>query len=312
MLKQQHWKHWSNLCEEPAPWGMTSSRVQELDAHPLIHAQLLTPQAPSSLWVECYEDRVEVDLEQGRNADYLSYVSPESGRRKQIRLQDAQVYQPDRGQACLILAQELNAQGTPRAWHEGLDYVGDVRINGRHCSCFLVSRYHQQQGSLEAALDRKVVRSPAILLSTGTSKQPISWPSGWGILLPLQDLFVERPTGTQLDIPLLESEVRSPHRDVRRAIVSFSLSEKMLRIKGIGDFPVPAGPASTIVQRLVEEAWRGDVYVSIQELRDLVGADSGKKFRDLMGGMKNMALCIDSTTVRGHYAIRLMPIDQSA
>ena len=311
MLKQSHWKHWSNLCEEPASWGMNLSRVQELDAQPLIHAQLLTPQAPSSLWVECYEDRVEVDLEQGRNADYLSYVSPETGRRKQIRLQDAHVYQPNRLQACQMLAQELNAQGTSSTWHEGLDYVGDARFNGRFCSCFLVSRYHQQQGCLEAVMDRKVVRSPAVLMSTGTSKQPISWPSGWGVLLPLQDLFVDRPTGTYLDCSLLESEVRSPHRDVRRAIVSFSLSEKMLRIKGVGDFPVPAGSASTIVQQLVEESWRGDVFVSIQELRDWVNADSGKKFRDLMGGMKNLDQCIDSTTVRGHYAIRLIPINKN-
>lgn len=310
MLKQQHWKHWSNLCEEPGTWGVSISRLHELNALSLIDDQLLQPQMPHSLSVECYEERVDVDLDQGLDAEHMSYVSPETGRRKQIRVQDALMYQPDRGQACQIIAQALEAQGTPCRWDHSCDlyYVGDARINNRYSSVFLLSRFHQHHGQYEAILEKKIVRSPAVLFSTGHHKQPISWPSGWGVILPLQDMFVDRPTGAHLDRSVLESEVRVPHRDLRRAIVSFSLSEKMLRIKGVGQFPVPAGSASTIVQRLVEEAWRGDLYVSLQELRNLVGMDSGGKFRDMMGGMKHADQCIDTTTVRGHYALRLIPV----
>jgi hypothetical protein len=301
------WRTLLRLLDDPHGAGFSPDQLRQLaGGRELLAGDLLTRLDAPYLTVAHGHHQDAVEYFAGADGRSIRFQCPETGRLVAAPTEHVIRYAPSIEKIAAFLQGQLGIAATVGVWAPDLHGLGDATLNGRRSSVFLTPDFEHRADALLALFSRRVVRTPAVVFTAGSRKTPFCWSGGWGVALPLDPcLHVAAGIEAELDLPLIAAEIRRPHRDIARQLVDFSLSSHILRIQGVGEFPITQGEAAAVVYRLAEAVWAGEELVALADLRKAAKTDKTKKFKGMMGCTKNQDHFIVSPAP-GFYALRLM------
>jgi hypothetical protein len=302
------WRTLLRLLDDPHGAGFPPDQLRQLaGGRELLAGDLLTQLDAPYLSVAHGHHQEAVDYFVSADGRSIRFQCPETGRLVAAHAEHVIRYLPSIEKIATFLQGQLGIAATVGAWAPELHWLGDATFNERRCSVFLTPDFNLLADAILTLFPRRVVRTPAVVFTAVSRKTPFCWSGGWGLALPL-DQCLHAATGADavLDLPLIAAEIRRPHRDIARRLVEFDLSSHILRIQGVGEFPIAQGEAAAVVYRLAEAVWAGEELVALADLRKAAKADTTKKFKEMMGRTKNQDLFIINP-VQGFYALRLVP-----
>jgi len=308
MLSRTAWQTLLRLLDDPLDDGFPPDQLRQLPGGTeLLASPCLTRRDAPFLTVARgpFEESVEYFTDDdGRS---LRYLCPETGRTLRADPRHIERYAAAVPAIAGLLQQHLGVTVAPRPWGDGLLWLGEIHCNERSSTVLFAPQCHLERERLVSTISTQVVRTPAITLTAGPRKEPFCWNGGWGVALPIDQCLMDGPEAhAVLDLDQIALEVRRPHHDIARRLVAFDWTSHILRIVGVGEFPIAHGEAAAVVQRLVEAVWSGDAMVPLTQLRKAAGADTSKSLKHMLGRTAQQ----DRFIVRpqyGHYALRLNP-----
>lgn len=308
MLSRTAWRTLLRLLDDPLDAGFPPDQLCQLPGgRELLASRCLTRRDAPFLTVARGPFEESVDYFTDEDGRSLLYVCPETGRTLRADPRHIERYAAGVPAIAGLLQQHLGVTVAPRTWGDGLLWLGEIHCHERSSTVLFAPQFHIERENLIATISTQVVRTPAIALTAGHRKEPFCWNGGWGVALPIDQCLMEGPEAhAVLDLDQIALEVRRPHHDIARRLVSFDWTSHLLRIIGVGEFPIAHGEAAAVVQRLVEAVWSDEAMVPLTQLRKAAGADAGKRFKDMMGRTANQDRFILSPQ-KAYYALRLHP-----
>lgn len=301
------WRTLLRLLDDPHEAGFPADQLRQLPGgRELLASDLLMRIEAPYLTVARGPYQESVEYFPGEDDRSIRFECPETGRMIVTDREQVIRYLPSMGRIAAFLKGQLGIGAEPGTWAPDLQWLGEADFNERRSSVFLTPDFDHLEDAIPAFLARRVVRTPVVVFTAGFRKTPFCWSGGWGLALPLAPCLHEGiGPGAVLDRALIATEIRRPHRDISRRLVEFDFGSHILRIQGVGEFPITQGEAAAVVYRLAEAVWAGEELVALSELRNAAKADKSKKFKEMMGRTKNQDHFIVNPAP-GFYALRLM------